>query len=238
MKNLLLLSTVGILSTAVAAGAAAAPPPATAAPDVLDALDFDNGAFLVEQSPSYASPPIKWSVWGLTDGSDDSGWCSAQGQPRGATYVWELDTTWRLDALALATTGLQEQSYPGVTVKTVELFVASTVGSADGGWKRLGTFDVGKDERRSHALPKNTLAARVKIVIAQNHGHAEYSELPRSISWARARGRHRWAKSTVTTRPTSAPCVSCRTAIRFSAATTGPTRARSFGARWGAGWPA
>ena len=141
MKKLLLLSA---LAASPNAPATAAGPPAAAAwasPDVVDALDFDNGAFLLEQSPSYGSRTNKRSAWGLTDGSDDSGWCSAQGQPRGATYVWELDATWRLDTLVLSTKGMQEQSSPGISAKAIELFVAGGDGASAGGWKTLPTTD-------------------------------------------------------------------------------------------------
>jgi outer membrane protein OmpA-like peptidoglycan-associated protein len=128
---------------------------------------------LLEQTESYAPRTLRWSAWGLTDGSDESGWCSAQGKHIGATYVWELDTTWRLDTLALSTKNLTEERDPGVSAKTIELFTAL----ADGAWKSVGRFDVGKQDRRSHALPKNTEAARVKIVVISNHGNAEYVEL-------------------------------------------------------------
>ncbi len=160
---------VTLLVTAVTAQAAAP----TVAAEKLDALDFDNGAILLEQTESYAPRTLRWSAWGLTDGSDESGWCSAQGKHIGATYVWELDTTWRLDTLALSTKNLTEDRDPGVSARTIELFTAP----ADGAWKSVGKFDVGKNERRSHALPKNTEAARVKIVVVANHGNAEYVEL-------------------------------------------------------------
>lgn len=165
--SILFVPLIGIAASTALAGDA---PPAA---EPLDALDFDNGAFLIEQTESYGPRILRWSAWGLTDGSDESGWCTVQGKPLGAAYAWELDTTWRLDTLALSTTHLQEERYPGISAKTVELFTAT----ADGPWKSVGTFEVGKDERRSHPLPKNTEAARVKIVVVQNHGHAEYTEL-------------------------------------------------------------
>jgi outer membrane protein OmpA-like peptidoglycan-associated protein len=163
----------GVLtSSGVAAAPVAIAAGTTAAAERLDALDFDNGAFLLEQSESY-SGIWGWSAWGLTDGSDEKGWCTPQGKPLGATYVWELDTTWHLDTLVLSTTNLQEERYPGISAKTIELSIAPMVGP----WKSVGRFEVGKEERRSHPLPKNTQAARVKIVVVQNHGHAEFTEL-------------------------------------------------------------
>jgi len=156
-------------------GADATPPPS---PERLDALDFDNGAFLLEQSPSYGTGTNRWAAWHLSDGSDEEGWCSDKGQTSGASYLWELDTVWRLDTLALSTKNLQESQYPGISARTVELLVSeATTGAAGGAWKSLGKFEVGKAERREHALPKGTRAARVKLIVVANHGHAEYTEL-------------------------------------------------------------
>ena len=105
-----------------------AAPAALAAPaERLDALDFDNGALLVEASPSYAAGTSNWSAWGLADGGD-AGWCSAKDKPKGNTFVWELDGPWRLDAFAVSTKGMQEDGYPGISAKTVELWGAPAKG--------------------------------------------------------------------------------------------------------------
>ena len=138
-----------------------------------DALDFTNGAILIEESGSYGTGTSSWAAWRLTDGSEAEGWASPQGKSTGSTFVWELDSTWRLDTLGLSTRNLQEAGYPGVSARKVELFVAP----ASGPWKSLGTFEIGKEERKEYPLPKGTQAARVKLVVLTNHGHAEYTEL-------------------------------------------------------------
>ncbi|HWO10424.1 MAG TPA: OmpA family protein [Polyangiaceae bacterium] len=144
----------------------------------LDALDFDNGALLVDESASYATGTARWSAWRLSDGSESEGWCSAKGNPTGSTFVWELDTIWHLDTLALSTKNLEEKGYPGISAKTVELFVSEgAVAAGSASWTSVGRFGVGTEERREHQLPKGTRAARVKLVIVENHGNAEYTEL-------------------------------------------------------------
>jgi hypothetical protein len=146
---------------------------AEAAPERLDALDFSNGAWLVQDEGSYGSGTSHWSAWNLSDGSDETGWSSAQNHPVGAKFVWELDTTWRLDTLALSTRNMQENQYPGISVRVVELSIASEGGA----WRSLGKFTIGKNARKEFALPKNTTASRVMLEIVANHGNAEYSEL-------------------------------------------------------------
>jgi hypothetical protein len=96
---------------ALAAGAADAVP----APERPNALAFDNGTVLVSDGGSYSPGIRSWSAWHLTDGDEGSGWCSPQGKPTGLAFVWELDTTWRLDTLAVSTRHLQEQGYPGIS---------------------------------------------------------------------------------------------------------------------------
>ena len=157
----------------VAVVAAAAANAHAAAPERQDALDFPNGALLVEDSGSYASGLGDWAAWRLTDGSEEHGWCTPEGKPTGRAFVWELDTAWRLDTFAISTHNLQESGYPGISAKTVELLVSGDTGA----WKSLGKFEVGKDERREFPLPKSTQASRVKLVVLANHGNAQYTEI-------------------------------------------------------------
>jgi outer membrane protein OmpA-like peptidoglycan-associated protein len=60
-----------------------------------------------------------------------------------------------------------------VSARKVELFVAPSSGA----WKSVGTFEIGKEERKEYPLPKGTQAARVKLVVLANHGNAEYTEI-------------------------------------------------------------
>jgi len=153
---------------ALAAGAADAVP----APERPNALAFDNGTVLVSDGGSYSPGIRSWSAWHLTDGDEGSGWCSPQGKPTGLAFVWELDTTWRLDTLAVSTRHLQERGYPGISAKTVELLVGD--GTA---FKAVGTFEIGKEERKEFSLPGGTVARQVKLVVTSNHGNAKFTEI-------------------------------------------------------------
>jgi outer membrane protein OmpA-like peptidoglycan-associated protein len=150
---------------------AAAPAPSKA--ERLDALDFDNGALLVSESGSYGTDVGAWSAWHLTDGDPALGWCSPQGKPLGGTLVWDLDSVWELDTFALSTENVEEEGYPGISAKSVELFVAPTAGSP---FTKAGAFQVGRLKKASYPL-KGVKAKRVKLVVTGNHGNSDFTEI-------------------------------------------------------------
>jgi outer membrane protein OmpA-like peptidoglycan-associated protein len=160
-----------VLTFALAALVLAAAEPTPPA-DRANALSFENGALLVSDGGSYATGIAAWSAWYLADGDERAGWCSPQGKPTGVAFVWDLDTAWRLDALAVSNRNVQEDGYPGISVRRVDLWVDPGTGFVE-----AGRFELGKGERKEFPLPKGTAARRVKLVIAANHGHAEYTEV-------------------------------------------------------------
>lgn len=134
--------------SAVALAAALAAAPGAPASKRQNALSFENGAMLVQDGGSYGSGATGWTAWNLTDGDEQEGWCSPEHRPVGSTFVWELDTSWRLDALAPRRATSRRKG---------------TRGSAPGRWtsswtrgpgsRRSGRFSVGKLERREWRLP-------------------------------------------------------------------------------------
>jgi outer membrane protein OmpA-like peptidoglycan-associated protein len=154
--------------TLVAALLAAAP-----APERLDALAFDNGAVLLVNGGSFGAGVARWSTWALTDGDRTMGWCSPKGSPTGLAFVWDLDTTWSLEALTLSNEHLQDDGYPGIATRRVELWL----GPEQGSLRKVGEFSLQPKERKEFKLPRGTTARQVKLVVAANHGHAEYTEL-------------------------------------------------------------
>ena len=149
---------------------AAAPAPA---PERLNALAFDNGALLVSDGGSYETGVKTWSAWCLTDGDRSQGWCSPIGKPVGQAFVWDLDTTWSLETLALSNENLQDDQYPGISTKRVELWLRPEGGV----FRKAGDFGLGPRERKEFRLPAGTTARQVKLVVAANHGNAQYTEL-------------------------------------------------------------
>lgn len=163
-----------LTSMLLAAAVAVSAPPQATGPGTLNALALENGAVLVTDGGSYGGPEpgAEWSSWALADGSEAKGWCSPQGKPTGLAFVWELDTTWRLETVAISTRNVQDADYPGISARSVEIW------TADGGaFKKTGTFEIGKQARKEFPLPKGTTAREVKIVVTGNHGNAEFTEI-------------------------------------------------------------
>jgi outer membrane protein OmpA-like peptidoglycan-associated protein len=157
------------LLIAAAATAAGQPPPT---PERTNALAFDNGAILVSDGGSYSSGIANWSTWHIADGDEQSGWCSPVDKPTGLAFVWDLDTTWRVDTFAVSTRNVQEPDYPGISAKTLDLYV-----SDGGAFSKVGSFEIGAAQRKEFPLPAGTLARQVKLVVVANHGHQQYSEV-------------------------------------------------------------
>ncbi len=155
---------------AVLAVMAAAPKAAPKEP-LVDALDFDNGTVLIEDSGSFGTGVGSWSAWRLADGDPSVGWCSPNGTLTG-TFVWQLDATWRLDTLVLSNESSEEESYPGVSAKGVELWLKPEGGA----FTKVGTYTVPKGKKATFPL-KGVLAKQVKLVVTGNWGHADYTEL-------------------------------------------------------------
>lgn len=145
---------------------------AAPAPERINALAFDNGAVLLQDGGSYGTGVSGWSAWNLTDGDESQGWCSAEHRPTGATFVWDLDTTWSLQALAVSTRNLQEDGYPGITARVVELHL-----DAGSGFQKVGSYTLARDTRKEFALPEGTTARQAKLVVVANHGHPDFTEL-------------------------------------------------------------
>lgn len=157
-----------MLTLATLLALCAAPPPI----DKLDALDFENGAMLVEEAPSWNTGVGAWTPWRLSDGSP-MGWCSPESQLGAAAFVWQLDGAWAVDTLVVDDSEVEEVGYPGISAKSVELLVAP----ASGAFKSLGTFALPQGKKKSFPLPKGTTAERVKLIIKGNWGNAQFTEL-------------------------------------------------------------
>jgi outer membrane protein OmpA-like peptidoglycan-associated protein len=172
LAALTLVDLIAVIPAAQAAPPAAVAPKAVSPAERLDALDFDNGAILIKETGSYASGIASWSAWHLTDGNEGAGWCSPKGAPVGSTFEWDLDTTWDIQAFAVSTRNMQEGGYPGISAKAVELWL-----DGGGSWRKVGTFQIGKLERKEYPLPAGSRARQVRLVVAGNHGNAEYTEI-------------------------------------------------------------
>jgi outer membrane protein OmpA-like peptidoglycan-associated protein len=145
-----------------------APPPK---PEPVDALDFDQGTLLIEDSGSYGSGLGGWSAWRLADGDPGVGWCSPRDTVTGR-FTWQFDGTWKLDTLVLDNTSNEEGGYPGISAKGVELWLKAP--GKD--FEKVAVVVVPQSKKVSFPL-KGKLATAARLVVTGNYGNAEYTEL-------------------------------------------------------------
>jgi outer membrane protein OmpA-like peptidoglycan-associated protein len=164
-----------IAALALAALAAAAPAGQAgiaSRPERQNALALENGAVLVSDGGSYSTGVAEWAALHLANGDEKTGWCSPQGSPTGQAFDWELDTTWKLDTLAVSNRNMQEDGYPGISVRVVDLWLDSGKGFA-----KVGSFELARGTRKEFPLPAGTRARQARIVVAANHGNKEFTEI-------------------------------------------------------------
>jgi outer membrane protein OmpA-like peptidoglycan-associated protein len=147
--------------------------PAGPAADLVDLLDFDQGSVLVTEPSSYGSGVSGWSAFRLSDGSVKTGWASAKGSVGPAEFVWELDQDATPKTLRVDTTGTEEKKYPGVSAKTLELYVAAATGE----FEKVGSFEVPRASVKEFPVSVSKPVRRVKLVVQANHGSRDYTEV-------------------------------------------------------------
>ena len=116
-----------------------------------------------------------WSALNLIAGGANSGWCSPNGSPANNYFLLELPQTFDLSNLTLDNTASQESGYPGISARSVEVWVSTT--GSDTGFRKAGTFEAPKGGRREFSLSAGTDARWLKVVVVNNWGHAQYTEL-------------------------------------------------------------
>lgn len=175
LGNLRLRCKPGMLLAALLCALAAKPAPAPApvtALDWFDVLDFDQGTLLTNAPPSRGEGVEPWSAFFLADGSP-AGWSSAEGKARGVEFLYELERDCELKLLRLSNENVEETAYPGISTRTVELWVARAAGD----YEKIGTYEVPKGGLKEFPLPEHAPVRRIKLVIAGNWGHPSFTEL-------------------------------------------------------------
>ncbi len=135
-------------------------------------LSLAAGTTMLAYSGEYGGG---WSALNLIAGGANSGWCSTNGSPNNNYFLLELPQRFELSTLTLDNTASQESGYPGISARSVELWVSTT--ASDTGFRKAGTFEAPKGGRKEFSLPAGTDAQWLKIVVVNNWGHAQYTEL-------------------------------------------------------------
>lgn len=135
-------------------------------------LSMSGGAVLLSHSGEYTS--AKWCAMNMFDGDTSTAWCSPQKAVSG-TFLIELAQRYRLERLAVDSSNVQEQSYPGISARTVEVWGSTT--SDKDGFTKLATITGTRNGRTEIPLKGLPEAQWLKLVILDNYGHREYTEL-------------------------------------------------------------
>lgn len=136
-----------------------------------DLLDLRAGAIVMSASTEYDS----WPALALLDGDAETGWASHRDFTAPNVIVIELARRFDLDSIVLDNTGAQEVEFPGVSARTVQIWL-STV-SPDDGFVHAVTVDATQGGREEFPLPAGSEARWIKLVVASNWGNDEFTEL-------------------------------------------------------------
>jgi len=147
-------------------GAAPPTPPRT------NIFTIAAGALVLTHSGQYSD---QWAALNLVDGDPATGWSAPQGNKLPATFVIELTQSHRLTSIALDARQAQEQGYPGISAKAVEVWTSND--GPDAGFVRAAATDSPKGARAELTLTAHPVARWVKLIVRSNWGHAEYTEL-------------------------------------------------------------
>lgn len=140
--------------------------------DDVDLLDMASGAVVLSVSSEYNE---EWAGLRLLDGSVDGGWCTKAGAAFPHEILIELANPSKLESIVFDNTKAQESSDPGISARAVEVWVSTT--GADSGFSRVLDAELTNGARTEAALPANTEARWLKVVIRSNWGNGQYTEL-------------------------------------------------------------
>lgn len=135
-------------------------------------LSMAEGA-VVLSAPQYDGG--KWAAFNLFDGDAKTGWSSPTGSAKGSEIVIELPRRHRLSKLSLDASYTQESSYPGISARNVELWVSTK--SPKEGWRKVSATEIPRAGKAEVMLPGDAIAEWVKLVVVDNWGNAQFSEL-------------------------------------------------------------
>jgi outer membrane protein OmpA-like peptidoglycan-associated protein len=140
-----------------------------------DLLDLTSGALVLSATSQYGG---RWNALALLDGTQTTGWSSTRGYPHPNTFVIELARQYVLTSFVVDNTGVEESSFPGISVRDFELYGSTTSHEEDFSLVLAG--EAAEEERKVFALEKPTEARWLRLVVLSNWGnslHAQIMEL-------------------------------------------------------------
>lgn len=135
-------------------------------------LSLEAGTVVVQAPASWGGT---WTPEALADGDAATGWCNAVGTKGPYAFVYELEQRSVLTSLEVNDANTEESSNPGCSARGVELWVSTS--SATDGFTKAAVLPLKKSGAGRFALPKDTVARWVRLVVPGNHGDPRYTEL-------------------------------------------------------------
>jgi outer membrane protein OmpA-like peptidoglycan-associated protein len=136
-----------------------------------DVAGFANGAVVISYTDQYSDA---YSALNLID-EDPALWSSLNGGRPPHEFVIELPQRYRLETITLDNTNDQEDGYPGISAKDVEVWLSDT--SAKAGFRKVASAVAQPRNSVEVPLPAGSVGRWLKLVITSNHGNGSYTEL-------------------------------------------------------------
>jgi outer membrane protein OmpA-like peptidoglycan-associated protein len=150
-------------------------------------LAFSQGTVLLDYTSQYGNRDSnQWLALGLIDGTPEMGWCSEKGAPFPHQFLFELNRNYVITNFGFDNRKTQERSYPGISAKTVEVH-ASTV-SREGPFDKILSTQIKPSKETYVPLSKPAQARWLKLVIRDNTGNSDYTELMEFIAYGEPTG--------------------------------------------------
>lgn len=136
-------------------------------------LNMSEGTTVLSYSGEYDAG--KWSALHLFDGDPKTSWCSPANALTGQTFTVELPQRYKLQKIAVDTRQVQEQGYPGCSLKTLEVWGSTESAKAE--FTKLATIAATKQARTVSILKATPEVQWLKFVVVDDWGNKQFVEL-------------------------------------------------------------
>ncbi len=150
----------------------------------INALALRNGCRVVKKPATFFTPSAytakieAWSVYGLLDQTETTGWCSGAASKVPYVFVFELSEDFILNKLSFNT--FCQKEYKSISAKDIK--VEYSVTSAKTGFISAGTYLL--EENKINTFDITPVKSRwVKLTILSNYGNPQWTELMEFEAW-------------------------------------------------------
>jgi len=150
----------------------------------INSIALKNGCRIVQKPSTFFTPTAfsakidAWSVYGLQDESEKTGWCSGAASKVPYVFVFELSEDFSIKKLVFNTRCQKE--YKLISAKDIKVEYSTT--SAKTGFVSPGTYALKQDTINSFEFVP-VKARWVKLTILSNHGNPQWTELMEFEAW-------------------------------------------------------